>query len=55
MPGCKESMWTMCVQIRTAYLQSHSSKLGAGIAQSVYRRLPTGWTTEASEFEFRWG
>jgi hypothetical protein len=26
----------------------------AGIAQSVYR-LATGWTTERSEFESRWG
>jgi hypothetical protein len=27
---------------------------GAGIAQLVYR-LATGWTTERSEFKFRWG
>jgi hypothetical protein len=27
---------------------------GATIAQSVYR-LATGWTTEESEFESRWG
>jgi hypothetical protein len=28
--------------------------IGAGIAQSV-QRLATGWTTEGSEFESRWG
>jgi hypothetical protein len=28
--------------------------LGAGIAHSVWR-LATGWTTERSEFESRWG
>jgi hypothetical protein len=29
-------------------------QMGAGIAQSV-ERLATGWTTEGSEFESRWG
>jgi hypothetical protein len=29
-------------------------RLEAGIAQSV-QRLATGWATEGSEFEYRWG
>jgi hypothetical protein len=39
---------------RLRLLRVYSWSSGAGIAQSVLR-LATGWTTEVSEFESRWG
>jgi hypothetical protein len=36
------------------YFRVHHTQCGTGIAQSV-ERLATGWTTEGSVFESRWG